>query len=31
MLLAEIDRLREGLADSLEDLAEQLRRAVRGL
>ena len=30
-LLAEIDRLREGLADSLGDLAEQLRRAVRGL
>jgi hypothetical protein len=30
-LLAEIDRLREGLADSLADLAEQLRRAVRGL
>jgi len=30
-LLGEIDRLREGLADSLGDLAEQLRRAVRGL
>ncbi|MGH9366900.1 MAG: ADP-ribosylation factor-like protein [Thermoanaerobaculia bacterium] len=30
-LLAEIDRLREGLADSLGDLSEQLRRAVRGL
>lgn len=30
-MLAEIDRLREGLADSLSDLSEQLRRAVRGL
>ncbi len=30
-MLSEIDRLREGLADSLGDLAEQLRRAVRGL
>jgi len=30
-LLAEIDRLREGLADSLAGLSEQLRRAVRGL
>jgi signal recognition particle receptor subunit beta/predicted nucleic acid-binding Zn-ribbon protein len=30
-VLAEIDRLRERLADSLGDLAEQLRRAVRGL
>jgi signal recognition particle receptor subunit beta len=30
-LLSEIDRLREGLADSLADLSEQLRRAVRGL
>jgi signal recognition particle receptor subunit beta/predicted nucleic acid-binding Zn-ribbon protein len=30
-LLAEIDRLREGLADSLGDLSERLRRAVRGL
>jgi len=30
-LLSEIDRLRDGLADSLADLAEQLRRAVRGL
>jgi signal recognition particle receptor subunit beta len=30
-LLAEVDRLREGLADSLGDLSEQLRRAVRGL
>jgi signal recognition particle receptor subunit beta len=30
-MLSEIDRLREGLADSLADLSEQLRRAVRGL
>jgi predicted nucleic acid-binding Zn-ribbon protein len=30
-LLAEVDRLREGLADSLAGLSEQLRRAVRGL
>jgi signal recognition particle receptor subunit beta len=30
-MLGEIDRLREGLADSLSDLSEQLRRAVRGL
>ncbi len=30
-MLAEIDRLRESLADSLSDLSENLRRAVRGL
>ncbi|MGE5275351.1 MAG: hypothetical protein ACM3SU_00005, partial [Acidobacteriota bacterium] len=30
-MLGEIDRLREGLADSLSDLSEQLRRAVRGI
>jgi mutual gliding-motility protein MglA len=29
-MLAEIDRLRESLADSLADLSEHLRRAVRG-
>ena len=28
---AEVDRLRESLADSLADLSERLRRAVRGL
>jgi signal recognition particle receptor subunit beta/predicted nucleic acid-binding Zn-ribbon protein len=30
-MLSEIDRLRESLADSLADLSENLRRAVRGL
>ena len=30
-MLSEIDRLRESLADSLADLSEHLRRAVRGL
>jgi len=30
-LLAEMDRLRESLADSLSDLSENLRRAVRGV
>ena len=30
-MLSEIDRLRESLADSLADLSEHLRRAVRGM
>ena len=30
-MLSEIDRLRESLADSLADLSEHLRRAVRGI
>ena len=30
-LLSELDRLRESFADSLSELSERLRRAVRGL